>query len=199
MPTSRTSSHSTTAAARGRPTRAESDACDEIFAMLKSDHARVKKIFRDFEKLDPHEDAERCAALVTQACDELETHATLEEAHFYPASRNCLDEEELIDEAEVEHMTVKSLISRLRRMSPEDEKYGATFKVLGEYVKHHVAEEEGEIFPKLARARFDWPSLQQQMSEHRARLSDAAGSAAQSGKSSQTRPGHDGKADGKDR
>lgn len=199
MPTSRTSSHPTTGTvARGRPSRAESDARDEIIAMLKSDHARVKKIFRDFQKLDPHEDAEQCETLVTQACEELEKHASLEEGLFYPASRNCLSDEDLIDEAEVEHMMVKTLISQLREMSPEDEKYAATFKVLGEYVKHHVAEEEGEIFPKLARARFDWPSLQQEMSEHRIKAGDEEKPSARTTEKNLAGAGHDSEDDVKE-
>lgn len=175
MPTSRTSqSTSQTGTQSGTRTgsRAGSTARTEIFSNLKEDHKRVKKAFRDFEKLDPHEDEARCASLVKQTCAELEVHTTLEEELFYPAARNCLGDEALIDEAEVEHATAKNLIDQLNGMSPEDEKYSATFKVLGEYVKHHIQEEEGEIFPQLSHAKFDWQELLQEMSQRRTELAE---------------------------
>lgn len=150
--------------------RADSTARNIILTMLKDDHKRAKKAFRDFEKLDPHESSEECRMLVEQTCGELEVHATLEEELFYPAARSYLSEEELIDEAEVEHSTLKSLIEQLRTMEPEDEKFAATFKVLGEYVKHHVREEEGEIFPQLARAKLDWKGLSEEMNTRREEL-----------------------------
>lgn len=165
MPTSRT--HSGASPRSRASSRAGSTARNEIIAMLKDDHKRAKKAFRDFEKLDPHEDPERCQSLVTQTCKELEIHAKLEEELFYPAARECLGDEELIDEAEVEHGSLKMLIGNLENLTPEDEKYAATFKVLGEYVKHHVGEEEGEIFPQLSHAKFNWEELQNEMTQRR--------------------------------
>ncbi|MGE5384348.1 MAG: hemerythrin domain-containing protein [Betaproteobacteria bacterium] len=150
--------------------RADSTARNIILTMLKDDHKRAKKAFRDFEKLDPHEDAEECRALVEQTCGELEVHAALEEELFYPAARNYLSEEDLIDEAEVEHASLKSLIQQLKNMEPEDEKYAATFTVLGEYVKHHVREEENEMFPQLGRAKMDWKGLCDEMNSRREEL-----------------------------
>lgn len=168
MPTSRT--HSGASPRSRASSRAGSTARNEIIAMLKDDHKRAKKAFRDFEKLDPHEDPERCQSLVTQTCKELEIHAKLEEELFYPAARECLGDEELIDEAEVEHGSLKMLIGNLENLTPEDEKYAATFKVLGEYVKHHVGEEEGEIFPQLSHAKFNWEELQNEMTQRREAL-----------------------------
>lgn len=150
--------------------RADSTARNIVLTMLKDDHKRAKKAFRDFEKMDPHENPEECRALVDQACAELEVHALLEEELFYPAVRSCFSEEELIDEAEVEHSTVKMLIQQLHSLDPEDEKFAATFKVLGEYVKHHVKEEEGEIFPQLNRAKMDWKGLCDEMQTRREEL-----------------------------
>jgi len=168
MPTSRT--HTSTSPRSRTSSRAGTTARTEIIAMLKDDHKRAKKAFRDFEKLDPHEDPERCQSLVMQTCNELEIHAKLEEELFYPAARDCLGDEALIDEAEVEHMSLKMLIGELENMTPEDEKYAATFKVLGEYVKHHVGEEEGEIFPQLSHAKFNWEELQHEMTQRREAL-----------------------------
>ena len=172
MPSSHTAPNNQAAqpAAHKTNRRADAAARDEIIAMLKSDHRHVKSAFREFEKLESHDDSDRAEALVTQTCAELETHATLEEELFYPAARSCFSEEDLIDEAEIEHAVFKTLIAQLREMSPEDEKYGATFKVLGEYVKHHIREEEKEIFPQLARAKFDWTTLKEKMDERQMEL-----------------------------
>jgi hemerythrin-like domain-containing protein len=150
--------------------RAESSARSEIIGMLKDDHKRAKKAFRQFEKLDPHEDAEQCQAIVEQTCAELKLHTALEEELLYPAARKLLSEEDLIDEAEVEHATAKSLIEQLGSMTPDDEKYAATFKVLGEYVNHHVKEEENEIFPQLGRAKAEWQGLCDEMNSRRDEL-----------------------------
>lgn len=169
MPSTRSTSQSTTSGNRAA-SRAESSARSEIIAMLKEDHKRAKKAFRQFEKLDPHEDAEQCQAIVEQTCAELKVHSTLEEELLYPAARRLLSEEDLIDEAEVEHATAKSLIEQLAGMTPDDEKYAATFKVLGEYVNHHVKEEENEIFPQLGRAKGEWQGLCDEMNSRRDEL-----------------------------
>lgn len=151
--------------------RNNSTARSEIIEELKQDHKRVRQAFREAEKLDAEEDGEELKAIVDQTCAELEVHARLEEEAFYPAAREVLKEEDLIDEAEVEHMSAKALIAQLREMSPEDEKYQATFKVLGEYINHHVKEEENEIFPGLeGRSGAEWEQVQQQMISLREQL-----------------------------
>lgn len=157
MPTSRTSS------------RAASTARTQILNDLKNDHKRVKKAYKDFQKLDIESDPEACQAIVQQVCMELTVHATLEEELLYPAARDAA-EEDLIDEAEVEHETVKALIAQLEGMGPDDEKYAARFTVLCEYVLHHVKEEEGEMFPQLERARLDWEGMAAEMAERREEL-----------------------------
>jgi hemerythrin-like domain-containing protein len=186
MPTPRSTSQSTTGTGRAA-SRAQSSARSEIIDMLKDDHKRAKKAFRQFEKLDPHEDAEECQALVEQTCAELKVHTALEEELLYPAARRLLSEEDLIDEAEVEHATAKSLIEQLGRLKPDDEKYGATFKVLGEYVNHHVKEEENEMFPRLVRAKGEWQELCDEMNSRREELTQQlmpdSGDAARAGAS----------------
>ncbi len=159
MPATSTASRGSSASAR-----------NEAIEMLKADHKRVKKAFRDFEKLDPNEDAEQCQAIVEQVCAELTVHARLEEECFYPAARGALEEPDLIDEAEVEHQSAKDLIAQLQGMGPGDDKYAAKFTVLGEYINHHVKEEEGEMFPQLSRAKLDWDALLQEMTDRRAEL-----------------------------
>ncbi|HEX8989102.1 MAG TPA: hemerythrin domain-containing protein [Rhodocyclaceae bacterium] len=165
MPT--TSTHASTERSRSR---ADSAAHREVIEMLKDDHKRVLRAFREFERMNPHEDPERCQELVSQTCAELQLHTELEEKCFYPAARHGVREEDLIEEAEVEHLAAKRMLDDLKKMSPEDEKFAATFKVLGEYVKHHVREEEHEIFPQLSRAKLDWQHLQEDMQEQRKSL-----------------------------
>lgn len=169
MPTSRTANTSETNAS-ARNSRASATARTEIINLLKEDHRRVKKALRETEKMDPNEESEEYKSVVTTTCNELRIHTALEEELVYPAAREVLNDEDLIDEAEVEHMTAKILIEKLSDMDSDDDKYVATFRVLGEYVKHHIREEETEIFPRLQRARLDWPSLQQNMESRREAL-----------------------------
>jgi hemerythrin-like domain-containing protein len=151
--------------------RNSSTARSEIIEELKEDHKRVKQAFRQAEKLDAEEDGEELREIVEQTCGELEVHARLEEEVFYPAAREVLKDEQLIDEAEVEHGSAKALIAQLRGMGPDDEKYAATFKVLGEYINHHVREEENEIFPGLeGRPGAQWEEVRDQMTTRREQL-----------------------------
>ena len=143
--------------------RAGSAARTAIVTMLKEDHKRVKKAFRAFEKLNPEKDSESCLAIIRAVCGELTIHAELEESYLYPAARESLAEDELIDEALVEHASLKRLIIELLAQTGVNEKMLATFNVLREYVEHHVKEEEEEMFPKLAQADADWPSIQDAM------------------------------------
>lgn len=164
MPTTRTESRSN--AGTRTNSRGDTAARDEIIDQLKEDHRRAKKAFREFEKMDRQDEA-ACQALVSQTIAELEIHAELEEDLFYPAIRSALADEALIDEAEVEHMTFHVLIDQLKSMDSADDRYAATFTVLGEYIKHHVKEEEGEIFQGLGRARMNWRNLRDDMQQLR--------------------------------
>jgi hypothetical protein len=150
-----------------------SSARDLVIELLKEDHKQVKKEFRDFEKMDPEADEEACEALVTRVCAELEVHAAIEEELFYPAARAALtdsDAEELLDEAQVEHNSAKMLIAELQGMSAEDPMLKAHFKVLGEYVKHHIKEEEEELFKKVGRAKVEWDALLHDMQQRQQEL-----------------------------
>ncbi|MFT3859571.1 MAG: hemerythrin domain-containing protein [Aquabacterium sp.] len=171
--------HATSSESKARGTRAPTatQCRQEVLNMLKEDHRRVEKAFKDFEKLQKAEDQDpaACQSIVEQTCMELEVHARLEEECFYPAVREAIEETDLIDEAEVEHQTVKTLISQLQSMQPQDDKFAATFTVLGEYVMHHVKEEEGEMFRKLTRAKIDWANLLDTMQEQREALMEEVG------------------------
>lgn len=145
--------------------RGNSRARNEILEMLKEDHQRVKKAFKTAEKLHEQDEDEELQALVEQTCIEIQIHAQLEEELFYPAAREAVKEPDLIEEAEVEHGSARTLIEQLQAMTPDDPKYFATFTVLAEYVKHHIKEEENELFEQLgsSRSKVQWEELQQQM------------------------------------
>ena len=146
---------------------------DGAIEMLKEDHARVQKAFNQFEKMD-REDPATIKQLVQTVCEELKVHTTLEEEIFYPALRDAIDDEDIMNEAAVEHETAKMLIDQLENMGPDDPNYRATFTVLGEYVRHHVKEEEGEMFPQAKKTDLDFEDLAQRMKERKQELVGAA-------------------------
>lgn len=139
----------------------------DAIALLKADHREVKKMFQDYEKLE--EDAEK-QALATQICEALTVHAQIEEEIFYPAAYEALDEDDLIDEAEVEHASAKDLIAQIQASSPAEPLFDAKVKVLGEYIDHHVQEEEGEMFPECRSSDMDLKALGEQMRARKAEL-----------------------------
>jgi hemerythrin-like domain-containing protein len=137
--------------------------------ILKQDHDKVEKAFRELERL-AHEDPEACRDLVMSVCEELKIHATLEEEIFYPAVHDAIDDEEIMSEAAVEHETARMLIEQLENMPEDDPNYHATFKVLGEYVRHHIREEEGEMFPAAIKSGLDFDALGARLRERREEL-----------------------------
>ena len=130
--------------------------------LLKEQHDKVKKALKEFEKLD-REDTETQKQLVQTVCEDLKVHTTLEEELFYPAAREAIDDEDLMNEAQVEHETAKMLIEQLENMDDDDPNYHATFTVLGEYVKHHIQEEQGEMFPAAKKAKVDLEAIGERM------------------------------------
>ena len=145
----------------------------DAIALLKEDHQRVKKAFKEFEKMD-HEDSEAVKALVTEVCQELKVHTMLEEELFYRAVRAAIDDDDIMNEATVEHQSAKDLIEQLEKMEPDDPMYVAMFTVLGEYVMHHVEEEEGEMFPEAREADLDLKELGEQMKARKEELMETA-------------------------
>ena len=142
--------------------------------LLKQDHDKVERAFKQFEKMDRH-DADACRRLIRSVCEDLKVHTALEEEVFYPALRQAIDDQNLLNEAAVEHETAKMLIEQLDNMAADDPSYYATFTVLGEYVRHHVKEEQGEMFPEAKKSKLDLAALGERM---RARKDELAGQTA---------------------
>lgn len=152
-------------------TTASSAGAEDAIVSLVADHQRVKALFEEFEKIRDDEEADDDKAqLVAQICLELTMHTALEEEVFYPAVRARIDDEDLMDEALVEHASAKELIEELELMDPTDELYDAKVTVLGEQIDHHVEEEESDMFPKARQAKVNTPELAREMEQRREEL-----------------------------
>jgi hemerythrin superfamily protein len=136
-------------------------------ALLRADHKRVSDLFDQYEK--SHSSAKK-KQIVEQLCDELSVHAQIEEEIFYPAVKRALKDKELIPEARVEHDTLKGLIAQVEGAEPDGEMFDAKIKVMREYVKHHVKEEQDEIFPKAKSTDLDMMKLGAKLSERKEEL-----------------------------
>ena len=128
----------------------------DVVALIKADHRKVEKLFREFEEAGDRAYKTK-QDLVIEIIKELEVHATIEEETYYPAveAKAKKDGKELIAEAVEEHHVVKILLGELRSMSSEDEAFDAKVTVLMENVRHHVEEEESELLPQSGKVLGD--------------------------------------------
>ena len=136
-------------------------------AMLRADHKKVAALFDEFER---SRSAKRKKEIVSQICTELTVHTTVEEEIFYPAVKAALKDHELVPEANVEHASVKDLIAQVQGVEPDGEMYDARVKVMGEFVKHHVKEEQNEMFPKAKKSKLDMMDLGARMAARKSEL-----------------------------
>ncbi len=139
----------------------------DALTLLKADHVLVQDLFDRFERARTDDQK---TALAEQICTELTIHAQIEEEIFYPAVRAAIDENDLMDEAEVEHAGAKDLIAQIMESKPGEDQFDAKVTVLGEYVKHHVKEEQSEMFPKVRKANLDLKELGAAISARKAEL-----------------------------
>jgi hypothetical protein len=126
----------------------------------------VKRLFEEYEEADPRRKQE----VAKTAIQELEVHAALEEKLIYPAIREAIDADELMNESIEEHHVVHLLLGELKKLKPGDEKFDAKFSVLGEMVKHHIEEEEGEMLQQAEESDIDWDELSAQVMKRKAQL-----------------------------
>lgn len=156
--------------ARKTTAKKKTDTFDAI-ALLTEDHKEVQQLFKEYDKLSEDENAadEDKQALAEQICAMLTVHTQIEEEIFYPAAQAEV-EEDLVEEAIVEHASAKDLIAQIQQMDPSEEMYDAKVKVLGEYIEHHVQEEEKEMFPQAKKAKLPLEDLGRQMLERKQAL-----------------------------
>jgi hemerythrin superfamily protein len=140
--------------------------------MLKSDHRHVEQLFSSFEKAS---EAEQKSQLAAQICTELMVHTLLEEEIFYPACHGHM-EQQMLEEAQVEHDGAKTLIIEIRAGSPDDQYFNAKVKVLSEEIKHHVREEEKSdgLLAKAKEAGVATPDLAKRMATLKQELMEQA-------------------------
>ena len=144
--------------------------------LLMADHRSVEELFDQFEQEKDGDEGTR-RDIAQRICNELTVHAQVEEELFYTWLRENLDDDdmEMVEEAQVEHNTAKDLIAQLEGATDIDEQYNAKVKVLGEYIKHHVGEEENEMFPKVRDMHEELDELGQEMAARKGELKEEMG------------------------
>ena len=121
----------------------------DAITLLRDDHKTVERLFKRFEKVGDRAHVEK-RQIVDRIIEELSVHAAIEEQVFYPVARATVpDTEDIALESLEEHHIVKWVLAELADLDPSDERFDAKVTVLIENVRHHVAEEEGEFFPKV--------------------------------------------------
>jgi hemerythrin-like domain-containing protein len=145
----------------------KSKPAQDAITLLREDHDAVSDLFAEYE--ETHSAPTR-KALVAEICTALSVHAQIEEEIFYPAVKRALKDKLLVPEATVEHAGMKDLIAQLQDVEPDGEMYDAKVQVLSEYVKHHVKEEQTEMFPKAQSSSLDLMDLGAQLAARKADL-----------------------------
>jgi hemerythrin superfamily protein len=150
---------------------------EDAVTLLERDHREIDALFDRFDELSEDGSAAERARVVEEICAVLAVHAAIEEEIFYPAvRRHVKDVRDLVDEAVVEHGTLKDLIARLERMQPADDLYKANVTVLKEYVQHHVKEEERELFKKVKASDLELERLGEALEQRKLELLTAVAS-----------------------
>lgn len=144
--------------------------------LLENDHRNVEALFEQYESEKESDDGTK-REIAMRICCELTAHAQLEEELFYPWLRENLDEEdmEMLEEAYIEHASAKDLIAQLEGARDIGPEFDARVKVLSEYIKHHVQEEENEIFKVVRDMAEDLDELGQEMHARKAELMEELG------------------------
>jgi hemerythrin superfamily protein len=165
-----------TAAARKTKAKTQMARSEEMNAveLLKRDHREVEEYFDQYEDLD---DGAEKAELSGKICQTLKVHAQVEEEIFYPAAREATRDNDLLDEATVEHAGAKRLIEEIEAMEVGDDLYDAKVRVLGEQIKHHVKEEEEELFPEVERSEMDLKAVGKKLEGRKMELMAETGAA----------------------
>jgi len=136
--------------------------------LLEQDYRQVEEWFDEYDELA--DDQGRKGEFAEKLCLALKVHTQIEEEIFYPQAREATKDKDLLDEAVVEHATVKNLIREIEDMEVGEELYDAKIRVLGEMVKQHVKEEEEELFPEVESAEMDLDALGKELGERKDEL-----------------------------
>ena len=149
-------------------TSSRSKSFKDALELLEEDHRKVEELFDEYDEMEG--DNKRRGELADEICRELTVHAQIEEEIFYPRARAATKDDELIDEAIVEHGSVKHLIEEIEEMEPGEDLFDARIRVLEEMVKRHIQEEEEELFPELTSAGMDVEAVGQELARRKQEL-----------------------------
>jgi hypothetical protein len=122
-----------------------------ITNMIRMDHTHVLSSFHQYESDSPPRVKKGLADTI---CVALEIHAQLEEEIFYPEMRR-IAETEFMEKSVPEHDEMRTLITKLRGLQPEDKEFDSTLFKLMNVVIHHVADEETLLLPTAERVLGD--------------------------------------------
>ena len=139
----------------------------EATALLRADHKHVAELFAEYGKTRSTSNKK---SIVAQICTELSVHAQVEEEVFYPEVQLALKDHMLVPQAIVEQAALKALIAQLEGVEPNGEMFDAKVNVLAEYVKHHVKQEQEEMFPKARTSALDMNALGERIAARKAQL-----------------------------
>jgi len=144
----------------------------DALQLLTAEHREVKAMFQQYDKLaEAAGKGDERMLLASQICVALALHTQIEEEILYPAAREVLThDEDIVDEAYVEHASAKSLVAQIKTMTSDQPLFDAKVRVLGEYIDHHVKEEESELFPKLRKSALDLAAMGERMAARKKQL-----------------------------
>jgi hemerythrin superfamily protein len=154
---------------------------EDAIALLRADHDKVEDLFSSYDEIKYGRSDGEKKRLVNEICREIRTHAALEEELFYPAVRAEVADDDLMNEATVEHDSIGRLVSELETMDVADDMMNAKMHVLEAYITHHVREEEENIFPRARESGLDMAALAAQMARRRSSLANDVGKLLQDG------------------
>ena len=152
--------------------------------LLKADHKKIKDLFDDFEDADDNKKNE----IAQEVIKELKIHSAIEEEIFYPAVRQEVEDLEIMDEAEEEHRVAKTILEELEGSNTSSEHFSAKFMVMAEAVRHHIQEEEGEMFKQVKKTDLDLNALGEQMLARKSELQESEEALEEAEEKSSVRP-----------
>jgi hypothetical protein len=135
----------------------------DAFELLKADHREAEALFKKYEKAKDADNAELKMKIAKEVCSALLIHMEIEEKIFYPRVRGEVDDDDLMNEAVVEHSGAKDLIMQLGSLKADDPMFDAKIKVLSEQIEHHVEEEEEEMFAEARKTDIDFDALGEEL------------------------------------
>lgn len=147
----------------------------DAIALLKADHREAEDLFEQYEKLKDADKTQEKYTIAKKVCAALLIHMEIEEKIFYPRVRGLVHDDDLMNEAVVEHAGAKELIEQLGSLKPEDPMFDAKIKVLSEQIQHHVEEEEKEMFPKAEKSGADLERLGEELLSEKKKIRVARG------------------------